>query len=109
MTDPIAARMLEPGDLMLTPEEVAGMLRTSVGTLSQHRFHGTGLPYVKTATGKVLYSSADVLAMLNSGRGGFTPENVFDALESFPGLAGKSEALRKHVRDFIRARAEGRA
>jgi hypothetical protein len=54
---------------VLTPEELAPVLRTTVGALSQDRYRGVGVPYVKHGK-RVRYLRADVARYLAANRSG---------------------------------------
>lgn len=43
-----------------TPKQVAEHLHTKTGTLAQHRYKGTGIPFVKLGARQVLYRWEDV-------------------------------------------------
>ena len=62
--------------VLLKPAEAAEILRTSVATLAQDRYHGRGAPFVKIGY-RVLY---DRDALLEYVRGGaVTPDRLLDA------------------------------
>ena len=54
-----------PAPAMATPAQVAEYLHTSVASLSQDRYHRTGVPYVKHGR-RVLYRWSDVLAYVDA-------------------------------------------
>lgn len=51
---------------LATPTEVATYLHTTVGTLAQQRYKGTGIPFVKVDGRRVLYRWSDVEAYVES-------------------------------------------
>lgn len=53
-----------PADALLTPSDVADLLRVSPGTLANWRSQGRGPAYVRLADGPVRYEAADVSAWL---------------------------------------------
>jgi hypothetical protein len=52
---------------LLTPPEVAGLLRTTTNTLAQDRYLGRGVPFIRHGR-KVLYARTDVMAYLEGNR-----------------------------------------
>jgi hypothetical protein len=54
---------------VIKPDELAPVLRTTVGALSQDRYRGTGVPYVKHGK-RVRYLRADVARYLSANRSG---------------------------------------
>jgi hypothetical protein len=52
---------------VLTPQETAAVLRTTVNSLAQNRYLKRGLPYIRSGR-KILYTREDVLAYLAAGR-----------------------------------------
>ena len=52
---------------MITPPELARLLRTTTNSLAQDRYLGRGVPFVRHGR-KVLYARTDVLAYLDQNR-----------------------------------------
>jgi hypothetical protein len=50
---------------LLTPAELARVMRTTINSLAQDRYLGRGVPFVKHGR-KVLYRQSDVLAYLDA-------------------------------------------
>lgn len=51
---------------LMTPKEVAAMLRTTEGSLATRRNRGTGPKFLRAGR-RILYSRADVVAWLQAG------------------------------------------
>ncbi|MFC9631397.1 helix-turn-helix transcriptional regulator [Streptomyces mirabilis] len=65
-----ASRALDPDEL-LTPAEIAPIVKLSVTTLKDKRWKGTGPRYIKLSPGRggrIRYRRSDVLAWLESGQ-----------------------------------------
>jgi hypothetical protein len=89
-------------DVFFTADELATRWRMEVGTLANQRHHGTGAPWIKTPSGKVLYRVADILAAENKGQRGWTRETVTAGLETFVKLDAKTQLeLRKHLVEHV--------
>ncbi|WFR72937.1 DNA-binding protein [Prescottella defluvii] len=54
------------GSPLATPKEVAAHLHTTVDSLAQQRYRGTGIPFVKIDGRRVLYRWKDVEAYIES-------------------------------------------
>jgi hypothetical protein len=52
---------------LLTPPELAGVLRTKTSTLAQERYLGRGVPFIKNGR-RILYARSDVRAYLEQNR-----------------------------------------
>jgi hypothetical protein len=52
---------------LLTPPELARLLRTTTNSLAQDRYLGRGVPFMRHGR-KVLYARADVAAYLDQNR-----------------------------------------
>lgn len=52
---------------LLTPPELAQVLRTTTNSLSQERYLGRGVPFIKNGR-RILYARSDVLAYLEQNR-----------------------------------------
>ena len=52
---------------LLTPPELARFMRTTTNCLSQDRYLGRGIPFIKTGR-RILYARADVLSYLERNR-----------------------------------------
>jgi hypothetical protein len=52
---------------LLTPPELAGLLRTTANSLAQDRYLGRGVPFVRHGR-KVLYACVDVVTYLENNR-----------------------------------------
>lgn len=50
---------------LLTPQELAELLRTTTNSLSQDRYLGRGVPFIRTGR-RILYAREDVLAYLEA-------------------------------------------
>lgn len=53
--------------VLLTPQELAQLLRTTTNSLAQDRYLGRGVPFVRHGR-KVLYARSDVLSYLDKNR-----------------------------------------
>ncbi|MDH6290853.1 hypothetical protein M2275_005780 [Rhodococcus opacus] len=51
---------------LATPSEVAEYLRTTTGSLAQARYKGTGIPFVRVDSRRVLYRWSDVEKYIES-------------------------------------------
>lgn len=89
-------------DVYFTPEEVAARHRTEAATLANHRHKGSGLPWVKLPSGKVLYRLADVLEAERVGEKGWRENRVIAAIETFRKIDPKTAAeLIAHIKSEI--------
>jgi len=61
------ATSLDELPTLLTPPELARLLRSTTNTLAQNRYLGLGVPFIRHGR-KVLYARADVLAYLEANR-----------------------------------------
>jgi hypothetical protein len=61
------ATSLDELPTLLTPPELARLLRTTTNSLAQDRYLGRGVPFVRHGR-KVLYSRADVASYLEGNR-----------------------------------------
>lgn len=52
---------------LLTPPELAEVLRTTINSLAQERYLGRGVPFIKNGR-RILYARNDVLAYLDQNR-----------------------------------------
>jgi hypothetical protein len=62
--------------VLLKPSEAAEILRTSVASLAQDRFHHRGAPYVKIGY-RILYDRNTLLEYVRGGA--VTPDRLLDA------------------------------
>jgi hypothetical protein len=69
-------------DMLLTPDEVASLLRKNVLSLANDRNRGEGLPYVKAGR-LVRYRMSDVLAFIEGSARGFTWSNMEASLRRY--------------------------
>ena len=53
-------------DQLLTPEQVAGILKLSPATLARWRWDGSGPPFIKIG-GRVRYAESDVEQFIHNG------------------------------------------
>ncbi|WP_104183588.1 helix-turn-helix domain-containing protein [Mycobacterium avium] len=61
------ASSLEELPPLLTPPELAQVLRTTTNSLAQERYLGRGVPFIKNGR-RILYARSDVLAYLEQNR-----------------------------------------
>jgi Helix-turn-helix domain len=67
--DPLAAVEMDELPSILTPEEVARVLRCTVASLAQDRFRHQGIPYIKLGR-RIRYLRADVTKFLDANHHG---------------------------------------
>jgi hypothetical protein len=80
------ATSLDELPTLLTPPELARLLRTTTNTLAQDRYLGRGVPFVRHGR-KVLYARTDVLDYLEENRCQRTDDPRGPAMRPFGGAA----------------------
>jgi hypothetical protein len=94
------ASAASPEDEFLTPAELAARWKRSEGYLANLRYRGEGVPFVKTASGGVLYRMTDVVESERDGTAGITLSKIDIALADVPGMDAQTRKLiMRHLRD----------